>query len=142
MDERDGRAAAVSSQNHGVVKPNRVRLRPRVRPAGSLTLRTGSPCSALSLSVAREEPSAQAAKAEIGCKADSPDHEDTGEDALCSKPPAEPPNHVSHTNSCPDHLGGNDHDERNTPGQAHSCKNIGQAGGQDYDHDLWDRRIE
>src|SRR4029077_15765012 len=60
-------------------------------------------------------------KAEIGCKADSPDHEDTGEDVVCAKRLLSLQNHVSHTNSCPDHLGGNDHDQRHTSGQAHSC---------------------
>jgi hypothetical protein len=73
---------------------------------------------------------AQPAKPEIGRKPDDPDHKDTGKDALGAKGLLRLQYHVAHTDSCPDHLGGDDHDQGNSPGQTNSREDVRQAGGQ------------
>jgi hypothetical protein len=72
----------------------------------------------------------EAAKAEIGRKADEPDHEDAGKDALGAKRLPSLQNHISHPDGRPDHLGGDDHDQGNAPGEAHPVKINGRLAGR------------
>jgi hypothetical protein len=72
--------------------------------------------SVLRLSVPGQQPLTEGAKAEIGRKADDPDYEDAGKDALGAKCLLSPQNHITHSDRRPDHLGGDDHDQRNALG--------------------------
>ena len=85
----------------------------------------------LCLSVPRKQPLTQAAKTEIGRKADHADHKNAGEDSLGAKCLLRFEHHIPHTDRRADHLGGDDHDQRYAPSQSNSRENVGQAGRQD-----------
>lgn len=84
--------------------------------------------SALCLAVPGEQPLAQAAKTQIGRKPDGPDHEDAGENALGAKRLLRLQHYISHADYRADHLGGNNHDQRNAPREADAREDVGQAG--------------
>src|ERR1700730_16927885 len=86
----------------------------------------------LRLAVPRKQHAAQAAKAKVSQETEQSDHDDPRKDPLGPEGLLRFEDHIADADRRADHLGGNDHDERDPPRKPDTSKNMRQASRQHY----------